>query len=408
MSLAGSLADVLPAGSISPDTPADAWPHFGREPEAVARPGSVDEIAATMQWAASAGIGVLPVASGDRFVGSPPDRPFVVLSMDRMTGIEIYEPADLTLTARAGTLLVELDRELREHRQWLPFDPPHADERSLGGLVATAESGPLWMGYGELRNHVLGMTVVTGDGRVLKLGGRVVKNVAGFDLLKPLVGSRGRLAVIASVCVRAFPTPACDRVLVLRAESASALSGPALAVGSAPTLPVSSVLVSPAPALGAAAALLVRLQGGEPTVNADQSTLERHCGVAFERADDAAELIRSARDQGTRDGAELSLSVLPSRLGEALRLVDRELGQVELAVDTYAARIRISAARVEPATPGRLREGIEALGGGLSVHAPGRPELSAARSRPSAAEAELIAGVERVFDPREVLWPCRL
>src|SRR5680860_1056589 len=105
-----------------------------------------------------------------------------MLSTARMSGVEIYEPADLTLTAGAGTPLRELAEALAPHDQWLPFDPPDADGRTLGGLVAAGLSGPLAAGYGPLRNHVLGATVVCGDGRVLRLGGRVVKNVAGFDL----------------------------------------------------------------------------------------------------------------------------------------------------------------------------------------------------------------------------------
>lgn len=407
MSVAGSLADVLPSGSISLEAPAGSWSRLGRAPEAVAHPESADEIAVTMRWAAAQGVGVAPMSSGDRFVGRTPDHPFVVISTDRLRGIDIYEPADLTLTAKAGTPLADLDGELRTHRQWLPFDPPRADERSLGGLVATGESGPLWTGYGEVRNHVLGMTVVTGDGRTLKLGGRVVKNVAGFDLLKPMVGSRGRLAVIASVCVRAFPTPATERVLVLRGASASTLAGTALAVGTAPVPPVSSVLLAPAPELGAAAALVVRLHGAEPTVAADQRTLERHCGVAFERADDDDALARAARDRASEGQVALGLFVLPSMLEEALALVDRELGSVDLAADTYGGSVRISAEAVEPARALGLRTGIEALGGTLSVRT-GAPGLDGARSLPSAAESELSRGLERVFDPEGVLWPCRL
>ena len=147
-----------------------------------------------------------------------------MISTARLNGIEIYEPADLTLTARSGTSLVDIAAELRSHSQWLPFDPPRLLDRTLGGFVATGQSGPLWMGYGELRNHVLGMTIVSGDGRLLKLGGRVMKNVAGFDLLKPIVGSHGRFGVITSVSIRAFPVPAVERVLVLRADSVSAVS----------------------------------------------------------------------------------------------------------------------------------------------------------------------------------------
>jgi glycolate oxidase FAD binding subunit len=164
---------------------------------AVVQPASTVEVAAVMSWAAREGVGVLPTCSGERAPHVPSQRPYAVLSTKRLAGMELYEAGDLTLTAKAGTPLTVVDEAVREARQWAPFDPPHRDRRSIGGLVSCGESGPLWMGYGELRNHVLGMTVVTGDGRVLRLGGRVVKNVAGCHLRVPqgFSGARGRPSV---------------------------------------------------------------------------------------------------------------------------------------------------------------------------------------------------------------------
>jgi glycolate oxidase FAD binding subunit len=431
-----SLTDVLPAEAIARDTGATGpWP--GLAPEAVVHPETTEEVAAAVAWAAAEGLGVLPVASGRRLDARPPERPYLLLRTDRLTGIEIYEPADLTLTAKAGTPLADLRTWLDAHRQWLPFDPPRVDERSLGGLVASGESGPMWMGYGELRNHVLGMTVVTGDGRTLRLGGRVVKNVAGFDLLKPMVGSRGRLAAITSVCVRTFPVPAEDRLLVLRAQRAAELCEAARAVGTAPVLPVSCVLMAPARALGAGATLLVRLHGSPPTVDADQRTLERHCGVTFERPveTDAIQAIQvEARDLAS-EGPVLVVATLPSHLPEALAAVaavteveGAAAGEVELVADTYLGCIRVAAQAIDRSAVDALRREVERLGGSLTVHS-GSPVGSVGRSARSAADGasdtvgldglrlasfstsaqrELVAGLERVFDPGGVLWPCRV
>ena len=407
MNVAAALAEVLPAQVVG--QPATEWPGIVGGPEAVVHPASTEEVAATMRWTASNGVGVAVVASGRRFRGArSTERPFLVMCTDRLVGTEIYEPADLTLTARAGTRLSVLAEELGAQRQWLPYDPPHVVERTLGGLVATGESGPLWMGYGELRNHVLGLTVVCGDGRVLRLGGRVVKNVAGFDLLKTVVGSRGRLGVITSVCVRAFPRPAMDRVLVLRADSAAGLVTVARAIGTAQVLPVSSVLIAPARVLSAGAALLVRLHGAEPTVDADQATLERHCGVSFERAEDAGALLTAARDHAADGEVVLSLSVLPSRLGDALAAVGEMLGDLPLVVDTYKGFARVAAGEADAEAIGRLRARLEALGGALSARAADR-ELDVSRlgSRATAATAGLTQRLENVFDPQGVLWPCR-
>ncbi|HET9949353.1 MAG TPA: FAD-binding oxidoreductase [Longimicrobiales bacterium] len=409
MSATGSLADILPADALAADS-LEGWAARGRAPEAVVAPRSADEVASTLRWAAARKVGVLPIASGARFRGSPLERPYVVLSTRRLCGVESYEPADLTLTAGAGTPLSDIDALLRSRGQWLPFDPPAAPERSLGGLVARGESGPLWMGYGELRNHVLGLTAVTGDGRTLGLGGRVVKNVAGFDLLKPLVGSRGRLAVITSVCVRAFPAPAADRLLVLAGESARALAPAAHKIATAPVVPASCVLLEPAEAVGAGAALVVRLHGGPATVEADRRTLERHAGVRFDAPEGPAaeRLASAARDQAAGAAVVLGLTVLPSALADALARVAEHLGRVELAADACAAAVRVAAAGADPEAVAALRDGVERLGGALSLEGEGADDaLLAAASRPSEAEQRLIAGLERVFDPEGVFWPCR-
>jgi len=364
-----------------------------------------------MRLASTHGVGVVVVASGVRLRAFHElEAPFLVLCTDRLSGIEIYEPADLTLTAKAGTPVTALAKELHANRQWLPYDPPHVDQRSLGGLVATGESGPLWMGYGELRNHVLGLTLVTGDGRTLELGGRVVKNVAGFDLLKPIVGSRGRFGVVTSVCLRAFPEPMTERVLVLPAASASALLPAARAIGTAPCMPVSCVLVS---GLGGdvGARLLVRLHGAEATVEADRRTLERHAGVEFELPLDPGVLLSAARDHAADGDLVLAISVLPSRLPEAFAALGELLDDRALHADTYRGSIRVSAREDDGPRIGRLRARVEALGGTLGVRlARGLARDMDARGLASsvpAPAASLTKSLEQVFDPKGALWPSR-
>jgi glycolate oxidase FAD binding subunit len=403
MSAVASLAEAL-RSKVAFAAP-EMWPGIAATPEAVVHPTTTEEVAATMRLASAHGVGVAVVASGARLrLARDLDRPFLVLCTDRLSGIETYEPADLTLTAKAGTPVRALASELHANRQWLPYDPPRVDARSLGGLVATGESGPLWMGYGELRNHVLGLTVVTGDGRTLRLGGRVVKNVAGFDLLKPLVGSRGRLGVITSVCVRAFPEPACERVLVLRRDAPDALLPVARAIGTAPVMPVSSVLMGGAER---GARLLVRLHGAEPTVAADRKTLERHAGVTFDVAPDAGAALLDARDHAERGALVLGISVLPSRLPEAFAALAELPGERAYVADTYRASIRVGTGADAGPRVGRLRARIEALGGTLSAHGEAEADVTSLGSSVAPAAAALAKGLEQVFDPAGVLWPCR-
>ncbi|MDE0729622.1 MAG: FAD-binding oxidoreductase, partial [Longimicrobiales bacterium] len=203
--LTDSLSRLLPGEAFGHSVPSSLWDVLRTGVETVVAPGSTEEVATLLKWASEMGVRVVPIGTGAHMCPRYPRDPFIVLTTSRLKEIQHYEPADLTMTASAGASIRDLSTATAIHGQWLPFDPPDVPNRTLGGLVATGLSGPLWAGYGQLRNHVLGATIVCGDGRALRLGGKVVKNVAGFDILKLMVGSRGELAVITSVTVRLFP-----------------------------------------------------------------------------------------------------------------------------------------------------------------------------------------------------------
>ncbi|MBO94689.1 MAG: 2-hydroxy-acid oxidase [Opitutales bacterium] len=140
------------------------------------------------------------------------------LDLSGLTGIVEYEPSEYVFTARAGTTLVEINQALREHNQYLPFDPPLANAgATLGGTVAAGLSGPGRLRYGGLRDFVLGVLFANGSGNILKGGGRVVKNAAGFDFPKFLAGSLGRFAVLLELTFKVFPQP--EACLTLRFDS---------------------------------------------------------------------------------------------------------------------------------------------------------------------------------------------
>ena len=403
MSAAEALASILPPEALAPDTARQ--PALGRPPEAVVRPSSSEEVSRVVAWATEEGLGVLPVASGTRTTTVGRDGRYVALDTRRLSGIEEYEPADLTVTAGAGTSFSAVAEALAEHRQWAPFDPPRVAHRSLGGLVALGESGPLRMGYGELRNHVLGCRVVTGDGRVLRLGGRVVKNVAGFDVLKAVVGSRGTLAVVTSVTLRAFPVPQVDRVLGRFAGSVEALVDDAVQVGRAPVLPVSAVVVDAAGSPEGDAALLVRLHGARETVDADQRRLEHHLGGPMEPLDPTQ--WAGASDHADDHDVVVEASCLPSRLADVLEAV-RALEPESVFLDGYAAMIRAGLSHTTAEVLVKARERIEAAGGALRIRSRRvDPGLEAAASRPTAGEDRLIRRLQAAFDPVEVLCPAR-
>jgi glycolate oxidase FAD binding subunit len=145
------------------------------------------------------------------------------ISTVKLTGIVEYEPSEFTFTARAGTPLREIVAALAERGQYLPFDPMLAEAgATLGGTVAAGLSGPGRWRFGGLRDFILGVRFVDGEGRVLRMGGKVVKNAAGFDLPKFFIGSAGRFGVLAEISFKVFPRPVALRTLRLEAPDDAA------------------------------------------------------------------------------------------------------------------------------------------------------------------------------------------
>ncbi len=173
-------------------TGADCGPYVldGRAPEAVVLPGSKEEVAAVLLAAGAADLPVTPWGGGTKMgIGAPPRRLGLVLGLKRLNRLLEHEPGDLTATAQAGMTLGALQRELGTRGQWLSLDPAHADEATLGGIVSSNAAGPRRHLYGACRDLVIGLTVVTAAGTLVKGGGKVVKNVAGYDLPKLFVGA---------------------------------------------------------------------------------------------------------------------------------------------------------------------------------------------------------------------------
>ena len=227
---------------------------FPSDPEAVA--ATVREARAKGERLAPAGAGTWLTGGG--WVGTAD----AVLSVGKLNESLHYEPADLTLTVGAGMAMADLSSMVAEHGQWLPLDPPGVATGTVGGMVASGLSGSLRSAYGAVRDNVLGLQCVTGEGTLLNVGGRVVKNVAGYDLVRLLTGSRGSLGVITAVSLRLFPLPEADRTL----RFTGALGDLVAAANSVARLPVP--LASIELDAGDDARLLVRMLGGREEVNA--------------------------------------------------------------------------------------------------------------------------------------------
>lgn len=178
----------------------------GVVPSVVIRPADADQVSEILRFAASEKLPVIPMGGGTKLgIGASPNRYEIALDLSRMNRVLAYDPQDLTLGVEPGVGIQSLLQTLAQERQFLPLAVPFLDRATIGGIVATNSSSPLRHAYGAVRDFCLGMEFVTGDGTRAKSGGRVVKNVTGYDLHKLLIGSLGTLAVITRVNLRTFP-----------------------------------------------------------------------------------------------------------------------------------------------------------------------------------------------------------
>lgn len=200
--------------------PPEAFALEGKKPALVFAPATQEEVGTCLALCDEAGAAVLPWGGGTQMdFGEAPSRYDLALDLRRLNRVVEYEPADLTVTVEAGLRLADLQARLGEHGQWLPLDPPLPADASIGGVLATNASGPARIAHGTARDHVIGMTVALADGRVVRSGGRVVKNVAGYDMAKLHIGAFGSLGVIMQVSFKVAPRPLVEQSLVFEGNA---------------------------------------------------------------------------------------------------------------------------------------------------------------------------------------------
>jgi glycolate oxidase FAD binding subunit len=185
----------------------------------VARPGSVEEASQVLRAAAADGLAVGFVGGASKLgLGNPPERVDLLVSTERLDQVLEHAAGDLVVRAQAGVRLAGLQAALAPAGQWLALDPPEP-RATLGGVVAANASGPRRLRYGTVRDLIIGITVVLADGTVARAGGKVVKNVAGYDLAKLFCGSLGTLGMVAEVIFRLHPLPAAAAVVTLKVDA---------------------------------------------------------------------------------------------------------------------------------------------------------------------------------------------
>ena len=189
---------------------------LGKPVSAVAFPSTLAELSEVVTWAARDCHALMVLGSGSKLNwGGLTDASLAVCTA-RLNRVVEHAVGDLTLTAEAGLTFQEASHLLAPHRQQLGIDPAFPERATLGGIVATGDTGSLRQSFGSLRDRLVGITFVRSDGEAVKAGGRVVKNVAGYDLMKLMTGAFGTLGILAQLTVRVFPMSEISQTVAVR------------------------------------------------------------------------------------------------------------------------------------------------------------------------------------------------
>ncbi|HWG59279.1 MAG TPA: FAD-binding oxidoreductase [Candidatus Acidoferrales bacterium] len=247
-SCAARLGEIAGAGHTTED-PAQlaGYAIEGAAPRAAVRPASSAEIAEIIKFAVSERLAIVPCGARTKLgIGLPPRQYDIALDLTRMDRVIAFDPGDLTLSVEAGIPFRQVQAALAEHGQFLPLAPPWMRRTTVGGTIAAGMDGPLRQLYGTARDFVLGMEFVTGDGVAAKSGGRVVKNVTGYDLHKLMIGALGTLGILTRINFRTFPAPTGARAMIACFDAASGALDLPRRIAQSPLRPLTVDVLSPA------------------------------------------------------------------------------------------------------------------------------------------------------------------
>jgi len=347
-----------------------------------------------------------------------------VVSLRQLARVTAYEPGDMVVSVQPGVRLADLQKTLAPRGQWLPIDPPYADA-TIGGILATASNGPRRLGYGSVKDHLVGMRVVNADGVVTKSGGRVVKNVTGYDLHKLHVGAFGSLGVILEAHFKVQPRPELSGAVIFGGADAEAMHRLLLEVWGSPLRPVALELLT-----GAAASGLRGLAAGIPPVDAlavvgvegSRPAFERHLreleawrprvsGMAVLRGPAAEGVWTALRDGPDRRREEITvrLGARPHDLPELLRAVTAAGASLQVSAASGLGRAHLR--RAPAADLVRLVQGwhqqAAARGGYAVVEA--APEMDGRATLPFGVPGPALgATLRQAWDPKQLLNPGRI
>ena len=364
-------------------------------------PANTEEVAAILRFAQENHFAVVPWGGGTKQGWGYPVAPAVVLETHRLNVIREHTWQDMTCTVEAGCTWASLQSALAQHGQWVALDPLWPARATVGGIVATNDSGALRLRYGSLRDLVIGMTIVLADGTVAHTGGKVVKNVAGYDLHKLMIGAFGTLGVITSVNFRLHSIPQCIQSFTFSAPAADPLGAFLLKLLHQQLCTVAIQLR----AMAGGFHLDIQLASLPEVLDTQANLLESLARVEGLAMESAATAVWGARQQQIAQFDDLvtKATMLPSEIAQFAERV-RSLGgeSVTQATGIMTAGFPASAAGQLP----QLRRELEAAGGSLMVlNQPAETKLDCWGTLPDSLP--LMREIKSRFDPERVLNPGR-
>ncbi len=381
-------------------------------PRIVLEPSDAATVGAMLRWANVDGLRLVIRGAGSKLTwATPGTRVDAVLSTARLSSSIAHYDGDLTAVIAAGMPLSAANAVLRRSRQWLPLDPPTAHVATIGGVVATNDSGPRRHRFGTPRDLIIGVEMALADGRFAKGGGRVVKNVAGFDLARLLCGSFGTLAVIVNATFKLSPVAPASRTVVAELDDAGRIAEIAQAIAASTLVPSAVELELPP------ARMLIRFEtvvtAAESQAAAAASLCDRHgARVTIIKDDDEAEVWRRySADALTAADALVRVGVVPTAVGDAL-------GAIERTTAANGIRYRVSGRAALAVLLVQLQGSVEACASAITemrrLCAPTQGRVAVVASEPQlralvdpwgpiGASFPIMRTLKQQFDPKQVL-----
>ena len=382
----------------------------GIQPRAVVEPTTANALAETLAWATSSELKTLIAGNRTKLSWGAPSGPIdLMLSTSRMDRILEHRHGDLTATIEAGAPLASVNEILAAHGQRLPWDPPWSHSSTIGGIVATNDSGPSRHGSGSPRDSIIGISIARIDGELVKAGGIVVKNVAGYDLARLFTGSFGCLGIILSATFKLAPIPPASKTVIIDVDSFEAIEPIVHALDSSSLTPT-AIEISSDPLR-----LLVKFESIETAANQQAKmacALVGNAGNPRVITSDEEQLAwRHHFAHWTSDGTLIKLSTVPAELVQILVWCREETVNSKLAM-TVAGRAGLGV--VDIRVEGELGSQIQFLsklrekllpGRGSAVIRQGSVSLRHAIDTwgPVGDSLRVMKAIKKQFDPTKLL-----